>query len=126
MKKAVFENSYIDSEKRFMFNLDTATKGVKTVYVSRRVRTTANEKRMCINGYDTLPFGHCNITDEDIEYNKDVKDKFEALNKERLKQKLKEVGTKQQKDIPEEIQAVRDKLDTHIQKSKKYTYNSNG
>ena len=116
MKKAVFENSYIDSEKRFMFNWDTATKEIKTVYVSRRVRTTANEKRMCINDYDTLPFGHQGITNRDIEYNKQVKDTFECLDKERIKQKKK-----QQRYIPEEIQAMRNKIDTYIQKSKKYT-----
>ena len=118
MKKAVFENSYIDSVPRFMFNWDTATKDIKTVYVSRRVRTTANEKRMCVSDYNTLPFGHQDITDTDIEYNKEVKDKFETLNKERLKQKLKEGWKKQQKEVSEEIQSVKDKLDTYIQKSK--------
>ena len=47
---------------------------------------------MCVSDYNTLPFGHQDITDTDIEYNKEVKDKFETLNKEILKQKLKEVG----------------------------------
>ena len=45
MKKAVFENSYIDRVPRFMFSCGTATKYSKTVYVARRVRTTANEKK---------------------------------------------------------------------------------
>ncbi len=118
MKRAVFENSYIDSENRFMFNWDSATKEVKTVYVSRRVRTTANEKRMCVDNFNTLPFGHQEITSKYIEYNKAVQDKFETLNKERLKQKSKEAGKKQKKETPEEIQAVRDEIDTYIQKSK--------
>ena len=59
VKNVVLKNEILESEKRYQFVWNKTTKDVETRYISRKVQTTLDSKRMIKEGtYDTVPFGY--------------------------------------------------------------------
>jgi len=55
----VLDGGELQSEKRYQFVWNQATKDVETRYVSRTVKPTLDLKRAIVEGtYDTVPFGY--------------------------------------------------------------------
>ena len=58
VKDMVLDGRELQSEKRYQFVWNQATKDVETRYVSRTVKPTLDSKRTLVEGtYDTVPFG---------------------------------------------------------------------
>ena len=58
VKNMILKQSSLESEPRFTFKWDKKSKAVKTIYMKRAIRSTINSKRMVVDNFDTLPFGH--------------------------------------------------------------------
>ena len=57
-KRLIIKEHSLESEPRFTFTWDKSCKDVKTVDIKRAIRSTINSKRMVVDNFDTLPFGH--------------------------------------------------------------------
>ena len=55
----VLNNGSIDTAKRYQFIWDKETKQIKTIFMSRKIRSTLDSKRT-VKGDDTLPYGYQN------------------------------------------------------------------